>query len=98
MQTIIKYITMFSSSFINEMERLKSANSLVTKRKDFRDLQSSEMDIMMDFVADLDNIDSDFVYLILDSLETFKVYKLCIFVCNRYNLSQRLGRYVLSLA
>jgi len=45
------------------------------------------MDIMMDFVADLDNIDPDFVYLILDSLETFKVYKLCIFVCNRYNLS-----------
>lgn len=41
----------------------------------------------MDFIADLDNIEVEFIYLILDILETFKIYKLCIFVCNRYKLS-----------
>jgi hypothetical protein len=54
--------------------------------------------MMVDLIVDLDSIDIDHVYLILDTLETFKIYKLCIFVCNRYKLSQRLGRYVLSLA
>jgi len=38
MQTIIRYITMFSKSFIEEMEKLKSGNSLMTKRKDFKDV------------------------------------------------------------
>lgn len=36
--------------------------------------------------------------LLLDTLEYFKVYKLCIFICNRYNLPDQLGRYILSIA
>jgi len=47
---------------------------------------------------DLDNIDIKFIYIILDTLELFKLYKLCIFVCNRYKLTKRLGRYLVSIA
>lgn len=53
---------------------------------------------MVDFILDLDLIDIQFVYLILDCLEEFKCYKLCIFVCNRYKLADKLGRYLVSLA
>ncbi len=51
-----------------------------------------------DLNIDLDSVDMQFIYLILDTLEVFKIYKLCIFVCNRYRLAQRLGRYVVSIA
>lgn len=47
---------------------------------------------------DLDEIDMEFVNHILDILEAFKVYKLCIFVCNRYRLPNRLGRFIVSIS
>ncbi len=53
---------------------------------------------IFEFVIDLDEIDKEFVNHILDILEAFKVYKLCIFVCNRYRLPQRLGRYLVSIS
>ena len=53
---------------------------------------------MVDFILDLDMIDINFVYLILDALETYKMNKLCIFVCNKYKLTHRIGRYLLSIA
>lgn len=53
---------------------------------------------IFEFVIDLDEIDKDFVNHILDILEAFKVYKLCIFVCNRYRLPHRLGRYLVSIS
>lgn len=34
----------------------------------------------------------------LDSLESAGFSKLCIFVCNRYGLPERLGRYLVSIA
>lgn len=98
MNKIIDYITMFSKDLELVIGDVRSAKSLMTRRKDYKNVKDSEHDQTLDFITELDNIDIDFVYLILDILETFKVYKLCIFVCNRYKLSQRLGRYVLSLA
>lgn len=53
---------------------------------------------IIEFAIDLDSIDINFVYLILDILENFKLFKLCIFVCNRYKLNQRIGRYLVSVA
>ena len=36
--------------------------------------------------------------LLLDVLEHFELHKLCLIVCNRYQLAQKLGRYVVSIA
>ncbi len=63
-----------------------------------RNLTENDYDYMVDFIIDLDLIDINFVYLILDALEIYKIYKLCIFVCNKYKLTQRIGRYLLSIA
>ena len=70
-----------------------------------------------DFLIDLDQIDIETVHLILDILENYKIFKLCIFVCrlflkkkqniniyymyikgNRYKLSSRISRYLVSIA
>lgn len=52
---------------------------------------------MINFVYDLENIDIDSVYMILDILEQFKSYKLSIYLCNYFNLASYLGRYLVSL-
>ena len=52
----------------------------------------------IDFIYDLDEINQEFISLILDTLEFYDNYKLCIFVCNRYHLPLRLGRYLLSIS
>jgi len=42
----------------------------------------------------LDNIDIDLVKLILDVLEHFDMFWLCLIVCNRYGLYENIGRYL----
>jgi hypothetical protein len=53
---------------------------------------------MVDFILDLDRLDIEFIHLVLDTLEAFRNYKLCIFVCNRYKLASKVGRYLVSIA
>jgi hypothetical protein len=43
-------------------------------------------------------IDGDFLNILLDCLESFELYKLCLIVCNRYSLIDRVGRYLVSIA
>jgi hypothetical protein len=43
-------------------------------------------------------MDDSFVRILLDGLESFELYKLCIIVCNRYKLRERIGRYLVSIA
>ena len=50
------------------------------------------------FDIDLDMIDGEFLNILLDCLETFELYKLCLIVCNRYSLIDRVGRYLVSIA
>lgn len=52
----------------------------------------------VDLIIDLDEINHEFINLILDTLEFYDNYKLCIFVCNRYHLPLRLGRYLVSIS
>ena len=47
---------------------------------------------------DLDELSEEFINIILDGLESFELYKLCIIVCNRYKLRDRIGRYLVSIA
>jgi hypothetical protein len=48
-------------------------------------------------MIDLDDVDSAFVNLILDVLEYYELFRLCLMVCNRYHMSERLGRYIISV-
>lgn len=45
-------------------------------------------------MIDLDNVDSEFISLILNVLEYYELYRLCLMLCNRYHLIDRLGKYV----
>lgn len=53
---------------------------------------------MIDFILEVDSIGIETIYLMLDILELYHKYKLCIFVCNRFKLVEKLGRYLVSIA
>jgi hypothetical protein len=42
-------------------------------------------------------VGTNFVNLILDVLEYFELFRLCLMLCNRYHMSERLGRYLVSV-
>ena len=48
-------------------------------------------------ISDFEEIDPEFIFKILDILESFKIHKLCIFVCNRYHVPNKIGRYIASM-
>ena len=85
MQKVIRLISIFSDEIKKSLEGLRSKSTLISGRKISE--SESEIDVDLDFLIDLDNIDENFVLLMLDSLEHYKIYKLCIIVCNRYGLS-----------
>ncbi|CAG9320670.1 unnamed protein product [Blepharisma stoltei] len=88
MLKIIEYVGMFSSDVSSFLNSFKSAESLISTQKI---AESWEL-------IDLDEISPELLGIILDALEEFGMYKLCLFVCNRYQLEERLGRYVVSVA
>ncbi|CAD8087866.1 unnamed protein product [Paramecium sonneborni] len=94
MQQIIKYISMFSDEFKYQLYNQRSKSAQLSNKQ----INQHEFDYMVDFILDLDLVDISFIYLVLDILEQFKNYKLCIFVCNRYKLADQLGRYLVSIA
>jgi hypothetical protein len=47
---------------------------------------------------DLDDIDADFLSLILDALEHYELYRLCLIICNRYGRMDKVGRYLVSIS
>jgi hypothetical protein len=48
-------------------------------------------------ITEFEDIDPQFINIILDTLESFKLFKLCLFVCNRYHMPTKAGRYLISL-
>ena len=91
MRKIIEYISMFSEEVGTYLGSLRSANSLLSSR-----IFSQEWE--MASLIDLDDISPQMLGLILDTLEEYGMYKLCLVVCNRYNMVDRAGRYIVSLA
>ncbi|CAD8176793.1 unnamed protein product [Paramecium octaurelia] len=94
MQQIIKYISMFSDEFKYQLYNQRSKSAQLSNKQ----VDQHQFDYMVDFILDLDLVDISFIFLVLDILEQFKNYKLCIFVCNRYKLADQLGRYLVSIA
>lgn len=91
MRKIIEYISMFSDEVGAYLSTLRSAESLLSSH-----VFNSEWE--MASLIDLDDISPPMLGLILDTLEEYGMYKLCLIVCNRYNIVDRAGRYVVSLA
>jgi hypothetical protein len=91
MRKIIHYVTMFSREVQKQLQGLRSAESLMVHQQVSNDWQLASL-------IDLDEISVETVLMILDTLEYFELYKLCLVVCNRYGLAERMGRYVVSLA
>jgi hypothetical protein len=48
-------------------------------------------------MIDLDNISVELLYLILDTLEHYELFRLCLIICNRYALKERIGHYLQSI-
>jgi hypothetical protein len=90
MRKIINYVSMFSDEVKRALQSNRSAETLVMNEEVGHDWKLVGL-------MDLDEIDSEFIGLILDTLEYFQLYKLCLVVCNRYHLSERLGRYVTAI-
>lgn len=91
MRKMIEIIGMFSDEVHTHLKTLKSAESLISS-------QMIKEDWELVSLIDLDDISQEFLGVILDTLEDFGMFKMCLVVCNRYRLADRLGRYVNSLA
>lgn len=92
MRKIINYVSMFSEDVKRSLMASRSAQNLVMNEGNVTE------DWKLVGLMDLDEIDAEFIGLVLDTLEYFELYKLCLVVCNRYHLPERLGRYVTSIA
>lgn len=88
MERIIEIVSIVNSNIEDYLLKLKGHQALITKKKEgVENVQ----------ISDFEEIDPEFVFKILDTLESFKIYKLCVFVCNRYHLPSKLGRYISSM-
>ena len=94
MSKIIKYVSYFSEDVKLHLEKLRSKSVLVHKIQQDQIVAKSTAE----FIVDMDEIDVDFVNLLLDILENLGLYKLCIIICNRYQINDRIGRYIVSIA
>lgn len=91
MRKIIEYVTMFSQEVTEYLKSSRSAESLVSSQHLTEDWQLASL-------IDLDDMSQEMLGMVLDTLEDFGMFKMCLIVCNRYHLAARLGRYVTSLA
>jgi len=96
MSQIIYYVSLFSQEMLSSLSKLRSKDSLLSKGQKIK--YADEGGVQQELFLDLDDIDDEFVNVLLDSLEQFELYKLCLIVCNRYRLNERVGRYLVSIA
>ena len=89
-QKIIYYVSLFSEDVSEHLQKIRSKKVLFSTNMDTQ----KQEDL---FILDLDEIDSGFVNLILDVLEYYELFRLCLMLCNRYHMSERLGRYLVSV-
>ena len=89
MQKIIYYISFFSDDVKRYLNKMRSKDGL---------LQMDQNELQIDFLeVELDNIDTELVKLILDVLEHFDMFRLCLIVCNRYGMQEHVSRYLTSI-
>ena len=89
-QKIIYYLSLWSDEMRQQLSELKRQGILLEVNKDSKNETIDETD----FIIQMDDVDQDFVNLILDTLEVFEFYHMSLMMCKRYRLSGRQGRYL----
>ena len=94
MKKIINIVSVVNSSVEEFFKQFKGYQSLMTVAKE------KEHDVIDNRpeISQFQDINPEFIKIILDTLESFKLYKLCLFVCNRYHMPHKAGRYLVSMA
>lgn len=63
------------------------------------ELEKAAFDEDMNFMMiELDELTKPCLNLILETLEEFELYRLCLILCNRFKLKENIGFYVSSIA
>ena len=94
MQKIIFYISLFSEDVRNRLNEMRSKDYLGHLEVTHSDSAAFDSQYMM---IDLDDVSIDLLYLILDTLEHYELFRLCLIICNRYDLRDRVSRYLVSI-
>lgn len=50
-----------------------------------------------EFLIKLDDVSIDFIKVIMDILDYHELFRLSVMLCNRYKLTDRIGRYLLQI-
>lgn len=89
-QKLIYFLSLWSAEMRTQLGQLKSKGIMYEKAKE------STVDSIdeTDFIIQMDNVDQEFVDLILDTLEFYEFYHMSLLMCKRYRLSGRMGRYL----
>lgn len=93
MRKIVNIVSIINSTVNEFFKQFKGYQSLLT-------VNPTEHEESIDNrpeISEFEDIDSSLINIILDTLESFKLYKLCLFVCNRYHLPHKAGRYLVSM-
>ena len=48
-------------------------------------------------LIELDDLEPVFMNLVIDTLDHYEMYRLCILICQRYKLNERIGKFVLAI-
>ena len=107
-QKVIYYISLFKDDVRQALFAKRSKDQLAQVLADIDskpaeeskdatggDLAAREFEEDMDFMMiELDDLPQESLGLILDTLEHYELYRLCLILCGRYKLNERVGRYV----
>jgi hypothetical protein len=94
MKKIVNIVSIINNSVHEFFKQFKGYQSLITVSKP--EDAGEEIDDRPE-ITEFEDIDPKFINIILDTLESFKLFKLCLFVCNRYHMPTKAGRYLISL-
>ena len=94
MKKIVNIVSIVNNSVEQFFKQFKGYQSLITLSKE------EEKDVIDNRpeISEFQDVNPEFINIILDTLESFKLYKLCLFVCNRYHMPHKAGRYLVSMA
>ena len=89
-QKIIYYLSLWSDDMRTQLQKLKDSGVMQEKSV----LSLGDTIDEADFIIQMDDVDQEFVNLILDTLEVYEFYHMSLMMCKRYRLSARQGKYL----
>lgn len=93
-QKIIYYISLFSDEVKDQLSNLREKGIL----RDFKQKDTEKGTEIDEFLISLDQVSIEFINTIIDILDYYEMFKLSMMLCNRYGLTDRIGRYILQIS